>query len=106
MLILAVTGFDADPDQVTETLGFKPTSVGMSVPSCPPLNREQQIYPDRTEVKAELHLGANIQPSERWTTTCATWRSNRRLFVWKHTTKLANVAKRNEAMTRFDVSLR
>ena len=28
MLTLAITGFDADPDSVTETVGFKPTSVG------------------------------------------------------------------------------
>ena len=28
MLTLAITGFDADPDLITETLGFEPTSVG------------------------------------------------------------------------------
>lgn len=28
MLTLAITGFDADPDLVTETVGFEPTSIG------------------------------------------------------------------------------
>lgn len=28
MLTLAITGFDTDPDSVTQTVGFEPTSIG------------------------------------------------------------------------------